>query len=428
MDSLFSLAGAIAGAFENKRIRKANTRNRGVIYYKPTQIYNFIEPKIYNKNLVCSGDSHELRSELITSVCAAATNAGIPVVILHKGDQVLDNMLQHMYANHPQLIRAGVGPGTRCFDPLFQLPYDRIGKIIVDTADDKYRLTSNAEAYIQAVVEFRKASNKRVSVKALFDCPHTNLPALLGKARNNQVITQAVFQDLQTRMAQGQGEANGVRSYLQELYDECYSLLPTDKNEYNQSVNLFNELYRKDSVVLLDIVTDGNNLLLRILAEEFKVLIRRGVPFYLILDDIAINDDNYLKNICTINANGFNYGIYGNDVYSLCGADDSFFSSVLGNSKKWFVFHHSSGHSAEKWSGAFSTYRRIQQTTTYGSGHTGHIGLFSSGMVSNRSTSYTDKQEAVIPAEEISRLTARGGIVYSADEREISIVDKFLQI
>lgn len=91
----------ITDSIRNRQISKTNISRRGVTQYKPSQIGGFVEPDINTGKVVCSGDAPDLRSEVIVSLCVAATNAGIPVIVLHQGDSVLNNMFQTVYQNHP---------------------------------------------------------------------------------------------------------------------------------------------------------------------------------------------------------------------------------------------------------------------------------------------------------------------------------------
>lgn len=425
----------ITDSIRNRQISKTNISRRGVTQYKPSQIGGFVEPDINTGKVVCSGDAPDLRSEVIVSLCVAATNAGIPVIVLHQGDSALNNMFQTVYQNHPSYIE--VGPAGKRFDPLFQLSDSQISKIMVDTAPQKYALTCDGEAYIDVLTGFLSGKGRTITLKGLFECPHNRLPALLSSAASKNTLSPAIVQSLQTSLAQGQKESHKVKAYLKELYDECFPLLPSSKSDYVNCISIFQAVAQK-AVMCLDIISDGNILLLRILAEQLQLLLRRRVPFFVILYNIAIKDDNSIRKIISTKSAGFGCAIAGDDLLSLCDGNEKLFNSILGDSKKWFVFHHSSGISAKNWSAAFSEYQKIDTTVNYGRGYGKGSGygfggsLLRGGMNWNRNknthqgVSYTNKDEAVIRGEEIQRLPNRGGYVYTADTREIAYVPVFL--
>ena len=153
----------IIDSIRNRQISKTNISRRGVTQYKPSQIGGFVEPDINTGKVVCSGDAPDLRSEVIVSLCVAATNAGIPVIVLHQGDSALNNMIQTVYQNHPAYIE--VGPTGKRFDPLFQLSDSQISKIMVDTAPQKYALTCDGEAYLDVLTGILSGKGRTITLK-----------------------------------------------------------------------------------------------------------------------------------------------------------------------------------------------------------------------------------------------------------------------
>ena len=427
----------ITDAIRNRQISKTNIYRRGLTQYKPSQIGGFVEPDINRGKVICSGDANDLRSEVIVSLCVAATNAGIPVIVLHQGDLLLKNMFQNVYNNHPAYIE--VSSTRKRYDPFFQLSNSQISKIIVDTAPQKYALTCDGEAYIDVLTGYLSGKGRKITLKGLYDCPHNRLPILLNSAASKQQLSPVVIQGLQISLAQGQKESHKVKAYLEELYDECYQLLPINKGDYINCTSIFQAINQR-AVLCLDIISERNILLLRIIAEQLQLLLRRQIPFFVILDNISIKDTNSMKSIVSTKSGGFGCAITGDDLLSLCDGDEKLFNTLLGDSKKWFVFHHSSGITAKKWSAAFSEYQKIDTTINYGRGYGNSSsygfpisgGLLGGGFNWNKNknnhqgVSYTNKDEAIIRGEEIQKLPIRGGFVYTAETREIAYVPVFL--
>lgn len=432
-----SLLDIFCDIMRTRRVAKENINRRGVTEYQPSQIGGFIEDDAYMRNLVCSGDCTDLRSETITSLCVSATNANIPVIVLHQGDTKLVNKFHTTYGNHPSYIE--IGPYAKRFDPFYQLNNSQISKIIIESAPQKYALSCDGQAYIDTMTGFLSGKGRPVTLTGLYQCPHSTFSMLLSSATANGTLPQSVAQSLQITLAQGQKEAHRVKAYMDELYDECIALLPKSKSDYVNCVSIFHAV-QQNAVLNFDIISDVNTLLLRAIAEQLKILIKRRVPFLLILDNIPIRDDNSMKDISLTNSGGFACAIAGDDVLSLCDGNEQLFGALVGHSSKWFVFHHNPGPGSEMWSVAFSKYKMIDTTTNFGHGYSsGHGsgyslggGHLSSGTnwnnnhSSHQGYSYVNKDEAIIRGEEISRLPPRSGYVYTAQTREIAHIGTFL--
>lgn len=426
----------IGDILRERQVAKTNIQRRGITFYKPSQIGGFVESDITGMKVVCSGDSEDLRSEVIVSLCVSAANAGLPAIVLHQGDAALKSQFGKVFGGSG--IYTELGPGAGYFDPLYGMQPSRISRLMVDTAPEKYGLTCDGQAYIDVLTGFLAAKGRMITLKGLCSCPHARLPALISSGAGAVPLPPSIMRDLQTSLAQGQKEAHKVRAYLSELCDECIPLLPPDKSAYVGCESIFSAAGQK-KVLSLDIISDGNSLLLKILAEQLQTLIRRRMPFFLILDNIGIREENGMKGLCLQQAGDFGCALAGDDVYALCGGDEKLFGTILGSSGKWFVFHHSSGLSAEKWSGAFSSYRKIDTTVNIGKNHTGGWGFglqpgspshgflnWNSQNGTHQGYAYANKDEAVIRGEEIRGLDRRSGYIYTAAERETAYVETFL--
>lgn len=429
------LLDIISDAIRNQQVAKTNSSRRGITEYQPSQIGGFVEQNIYNMNVICSGDSSDLRSEVLVSLCVAATIANVPVIVLHQGDDDLTNEFRKVYQNHPSYIE--VGPNSYRFDPFYQLSNNKISKVIVDTAPQNYALTCDGEVYVDVLTGYLTGRGRLITLKGLYKCPHNRMPVLLNSAASKHTLPAKLVQDLQANLVQGQKEAHKIKAYLNELYDECIPLLPINKADYRNCISIFQAVKQKD-IMNIDIVSESNTLLLKIIAEQLRMLTRRCVPFFLIVDNISIRDDNAIKSLSTSKDHGFGCAIAGDDVFSLCEGNEKLFSALLGNSQKWFVFHHSSGISAEKWSNAFSKYQKIDTTYNYGrgSGKGSGYGFFGGlthgnanwnrNKTNQQGYTYANKDEAKIRADEILSLPKRSGFIYSGNIREIAHVAEFL--
>lgn len=431
------LLDIISDIIRNKQISKANINRRGIVEYNPSQIGGFIESDIFNNNVVVSGGTDVLRSEVIVNLCIAATNASIPVIILHQGDTELQRLFRTIYQQHPAYIE--VGSRGKYFDPFYQIPVDQISGIIIKTAPKTYNLSGDGAAYLNALTGYLDAKKHLITLKGLSSAPPAKISNLLSNAASKNTLTPATVQELQAYLAQGQSEAWRVKTYLSSLYDECVQLLPPDKRSYTDCVSIIHSILNR-SVLNLDIISDNNILLLRLISEQLQMLIRRGHKFYLILDNLSIRQDNAIKTLCGLNSANAHCAVVGKDVFSLCEGNDGLFGMILGSVNKIFLFQHGPGPGAEKWSSAFSKYIKIDTTVNYGrgSGSGGGLGFplqggFLSGGInwSNMKNSYNgfgyqDKDEMVIRAEEIIKLSERGGYVYTTSSGELAYINTFL--
>lgn len=412
----------------NSRVAKNNSKRRGVVYYRRGTVAGFTDDNQCQMHTLVSGGSAGIRSEVLANLCITASNHNIPTLILHQGDHELEQLLADVYINRPDYLN--IGPGNHKLDPFSYTDPAAIHKLILDSAPDKFNITADGSEYINSLVSFLVYRGRNVTLQKLVRCPFASMPQILSSQSLLQIIPYNKLQSLQSSIAAGQKESSHIKSYLEELYDECRLLLPPSKTV--PSVNLADALL-KPGIVSLDVVSDCNNLLLRLLCSQIKMLNKSSIPLLLIVDNLSLSAANGLQELCTMRSDRYYNAISGDDLYAMCRSSKELFNQLLGVSSKWFIFRHNSGSSVVPWSNAFSTYQKVDTTSSYGrnkessSGvmfpHTFHLG---SGGGINHGYSYNNKDEAVLQVEEVQNLSERGGIVYSFAQNEIAVVKRFL--
>jgi len=138
-------------------------------------------------------------------------------IVLHQGDIDLTNEFRKVYQNHPSYIE--VGPNSYRYDPFYQLSNNQISKMIVDTAPQKYALTCDGEAYVNVLTGFLSGKGRMITLKGLYECPHSRMPVLLNSAASKQTLPTTLVQDLQSNLAQGQKEAHKVKAYITQIIE-----------------------------------------------------------------------------------------------------------------------------------------------------------------------------------------------------------------
>ena len=193
------------------------------------------------------------------------------------------------------------------------------------------------------------------------------------------------------------------------------------------------QIIGNQGVLVLDVVSDMNNLFLSLLAELFNGYIRCGQKFLVILDGLAITEENGLKAFLSSQNNAASKAVAGEDVFSSCGCDDNLFRLLVGKSQKWFVFNHMSDASAKQWSAALGMYEKIETSFNYGRSAGDGAGFGGGGVGWSTNTQYQNgetlyrKDEARIRSFEIQQLGPRQGLVYTRANNELAYIDQFVK-
>lgn len=409
----------------HRGIAKTNQKQRGVVHYLPSQVGGFVEPDSCYRNTLISGGDAQIRSEAINALCISAANASLPVIVLHQGDIYCENMLRNTFSGFQNFYL--VNNANPVFDPIYGLSENQIRNAVVNTAPMEYRITPAGGDYVAALTLTMSTKAKNIPLPALISLiKYNNVPQLLQTGQLPATVAPTI-QHLYTR---GQGEINSVNRYFHTLADQCSAVLPKSRQAYMQCCNL-KKVIDSHGVLVLDLISDMNNLYIRLLIELFRDLIRNGQRFLLIVDDLSITEENGLKPFLASQNNKVSKVVASEDLFASCGCIPQLFQTLLGHSQKWFVFNHMSDESATQWSKGFGMYEKIETSYNLGQGGSkgssfgiGYIGWNSNNQYNSGETFFR-KDEAKVRSFEIQNLQTRQGFVYTKANNELAYISEF---
>jgi hypothetical protein len=420
---------AIAKALRHRSVRNKNAQNRNVTNYLPSQVGGFVDKESCYENTLVSGGDAQIRSEAINALCISAANAGLPVIVLHQGDDDCVRELKKTFFGWRNFYVAD--SANPIFDPIYGLTGGQLCEAVVESAPERFKITSNGGAYIMSLTTALSTKIQRFPLPALLDLSTGgNMMNLLTTG----ALPQSVSGTVQALYTQGQQEISAVNQYISKLYSECKTVLPKSLRDYSKCIDMDTVILNK-GILVLDVVSDMNKVYIALLFELISELIRNNKKFLLVLDGLAITEENGIKHFLSYADNKIGKCISDQDIFSLCGCDENLFQTLLGRSQKWFIFKHGAAKSAEQWSKGIGIYSKIETSQNFGSGMasgygwgSGAMGTSSnvSGQHSSGESLYLKNEEKVRPFE-IQDLTARQGFIVTNTSRqqELAYVSQF---
>lgn len=159
--ALLVVLSLIKNTVDNKRNKKEidnatknNAVKRGIVNCKPTSIESLVDTYGINGNLIISGGNERYRNRAIARLSHQALYKNECVVILHSGNQLLE-----------QEIEAEVGTGfvqifnssNPNYDPFLNLSRFEVGSIILESSDKQ--IEPNGRSIIEGMYDFMTSKN-----------------------------------------------------------------------------------------------------------------------------------------------------------------------------------------------------------------------------------------------------------------------------
>jgi hypothetical protein len=389
----------IASIFRNRRIRKYNKQARGVEEYQSTTVDALFPPHTYKDSIIISGGSQGERLHICEEILRNAYNASHPVIILHTANGAMENII----------ARNGFGTvvsaRNKMFDAFTSFEFNEIYQVVTDTCKSKYDIKPAGRYVLQVVYDLLVNRGKKPYFSSFASCPYFKLSDQITARLTSGAITQDMADKLNSLLLTGQTECPKIDTFFNDMKSQIGYLSAPDPGGVSAASVL--STIKKKQILCIDVRSSANVMLMELIVNSLIIAMNRGYDFSLMVDEIALVNNEMLKNTVCQKASHRNI-IVSKDLYALTGGKEDIFAAIIGEAEKTVLFAHSSGISCDKWSKYVGEYDKIDVSQNHNSGWSQSGKSFNSG----GSQTETLKREAKIKPEQINRLSQNEAFIY----------------
>lgn len=398
--------GAVAAFFRKSLffgrslgISMQNRRNRGVCRRGRMDEEEILRGVGWQHNVMISGSSPG-RAVLLRQLASRLNREGVPVVILHRGNRDLENMISAL--NLPGTVICNVT--ARQYDPLKDHDPDDVPEMLLDNETAARKgLNAAAKEYIRAIAQlYCYGGNSTLSIRSLEYSTDVGGNPPRGFTALIQRVDELVYQKqtLDPGRAQGivsllkthQQENTNVHQYALALLKQFDSCMPQKNDERlpdRQYVNIYRNALKKGILCLdLSSVTDAESAFSAVISEFRDSNLGTN---YVILDDIEIGKSPALTN--WLASGKFTWCVSCESVQDILprgnagpDAGAAFLHSLADSCQLHVLFRQPPG-AAELWSKYYNEYRKKQVTMQ---------------IARDRGMAVTDGSDSIIRPDELS--------------------------
>lgn len=388
------------------RIQIQNELRKNITEYQPSAIEAFFDLNEPLVNTVISGGQNESRSRAVVASSICSYNAGVPVIILHESNKLLEKKMHSTFGGTNSIVIVNVS--NPVYDPFKNLSNNEISSLIINSTNKTYQIQPAGIYYINGITEFIRAKKIHPYCDMYLTCPYGDLFEKIDEAEQTLFIQSSDANSIKSLLMQGQTERSNVETFFSKLQDESNGII-AKKINLNNAVSIKN-VVDLGGIIMVDVQTSTNTLMLNIMINEVVNTLKSGREIMLVVDSISVVSNKFLEEVIKSNSSKCITVLSSEDIYAMFGSDESLFNTVVANSKKSIVFKHNTGVSSSKWAEIFGYYEKNEISNTIGS-NSSHRGGYGYG--TNNSFNVTTKREYIIKPEEISRM----------NQKEVYIVD-----
>ena len=396
---LFAL-NLIFDIINNRRLKKHNKQARGLLVCESITTDTLFPPESYLENIIVSGGESALRAKFCQQIISNCVSNGRPMIILHLSNTILEDIITQ---NNWGVVASD---GSKTFDAFTSFDLQEICQIVFDIHKAKYDIKPAGRYILQIVYELLTSQKCRPYFVNYVNFPFNKITEKIDESLNSGFITQDQANNLNSLLMMGQSEIAKIDSFFCDMKAQMNHISTFGVNQKGGTSIIY--ALKKGKNLCIDLKSSANNMLVELVVNSLIIAMNRGFKFALFIDDIAIANNESLKNTLCQKSNHNNI-IFSKDLYALLNGKDDVFTTLVGESEKTVLLSHGSNLSCEKWSKYIGEYEKIdvQQNTNAGWSQSSRWGYNT-----NRGQAMIDKREYKVKPEQIKQLYPSEVFVY----------------
>ena len=390
----------IINIINNRRIRKYNKQSRGLEEYQSITTDILFPTESMLDNIIISGGDGGERLKFSERIIQNNVVQNRAMIVLHLANNALENIITQ--------YNSGVitNKQNRVFDAFTSFELQEICQIVLDTCKSKYDIKPAGHYILQIVHALLTCKKIRPYFSNYANCPYHQLPERINERLVSGLLTQGEADNLNSLLMMGQAECAKIDTFFFDMKKQTSHIAVDNANKSGGTSVL--SAIKKGQILCIDLQSSANVMLVEMIVNSLSIAMSRGYEFTLFLDDVAIANNEPLKNILCQKSNHNNI-VCSKDLYALLNGKEDVFNTIVGEAEKTILLSHGSHLSCDKWSKYIGEYDKIDVQRNTNSGWSKSSKW---GYSSNQGQTMIDKREQKVKPEQINRLSRDEIFIY----------------
>lgn len=379
-----------------KKIDKVNETNRNIHRSGNVSVDQILPLTSSAGNLCFSGGTQEHRNRLIVQNCLQSCSAGIPTVVLHEGNTLLEQALGTACGNQPYFRQ--INPAAPYYDPIFRLSDTDAATTLVNAALPERKIDTTGVLYLTALNSLLRKKGIPPYTRMLATCPHNSIQTVIQNEEQVGHLTSAEATGIRNDLIAGESARGSLEYFFSQLQGESEIL--AWKNHLSRCTSIA-ECVRAKGVLVMDVGTTNKRTQLALIAAEIQRCMSNGQPLRIIVDAVSLLGNENLRDLFKTFSGTLAWTLSCPDLCNMVSTTDEELSSWVAQAHKTVLFSHRI-HTAQLLSNELGDYEYIEVTQSHAGNNS--IGMLGYHFGANNNISTTNRRERVIKPEEIESL------------------------
>ena len=274
---------------QNRRIRKYNKQSRGLEEYKSITTDILFPADSFEENIIISGGDAGLRHKFSEQIIKNCFTHGRPIIVLHLANGGLENIIAR---NSWGVIASN---RSKQFDAFTSLDLQEICQIVFDTHKAKYDIKPPGRYILQVVHELLTCQKMRPYFANYAGFAYHQLADKINDCLNRGLLTQDAANNLHSLLMMGQSECAKIDTFFYDMKAQLSHIAAVNPSASGGGMSILSAI-KSGKILCLDLKSSANVMLVELIVNSLTIAMSRGYEFSLFLDDVAIANNEMLKN------------------------------------------------------------------------------------------------------------------------------------
>ena len=380
-----------------KQIEKQNEINRNIVNMEKTPAWLVLPQGEPLGNVCITGGSQEVRNELIIQNCFCSYDANCPTLILHEGNQDLEQEVDR-FLGMQNFVRK-ISASEPYYDPIFRLTDNELAALLMNAATPGGEMQTSGILYLNALSTLLRKKGITPYLRMLATCPLDSIQTVIQNLEQAGRLTAAEAAAIRNNLNAGSSARAAVEYFFSRIQAEADIL--AWKQQLSRCTSVA-ECIRSDGLMAIDVNSVNKQTQLSLITAEIEACIRKGGKLRLIVDAVSLLGNDKLRSLLKNASGSLSWTLCCPDLGNMIGGTE--LSAWMAMSHLTVIFSHGL-QTARLLSAELGEYDHIDVTQSQAGNNA--MGGFGYHFSANNTLSTTVKRERVVKPEDIQNLPER---------------------
>ena len=268
-----------------QKINKINDANKRIVNLGRIYPDSILPEQEATANVCITGGTQEARNSLILQNCKQSVFNGIPVIIIHEGNDHLEYDVKKAFQG--KCYCRVVSKSEPFYEPLMRLNDQEISNLIIEASKEGDMIETDGLLYLRSISSMARKKGINPYTRMLSTFPYSQAQVVISGLEAKGLINSTEAASLRNDVATGSSERSKIDKFFSELISQGEII--AGKGQLARSASI-SECIRNNGILSIDVGTCSKKTQLSFIRAELEKCVKDGKAVRVVIDAMTLAD------------------------------------------------------------------------------------------------------------------------------------------